>query len=87
MAANRRSKLYTTREAATLFEVSIPTIRRMVADGRLRALRLGRGFRFEERALRETYLALGGEEADWLERIRPQLEFLPAQEQLQLPEM
>jgi excisionase family DNA binding protein len=85
MTPELQTRFYSTREAAALFEVSVETIRRMVSDGRLTALRLGRGFRFEERVLKAAYLECGGEEQDWLLRIRPQLRLLDGEAQLKLP--
>lgn len=51
------AKLLTLRQVAERLQLSESTVRRLVATGRLPALRLGRSLRFEEVALDEMIQA------------------------------
>lgn len=46
-----RPPLMTAHEVAELFQVSLRTVRRLIADGRLPAMRIGRSVRVSKEAL------------------------------------
>ena len=50
--------LLTVREAAALLRVTKPTIRRWIAEGRLPASRIGRGFRLDRSRLSNQLIAV-----------------------------
>jgi len=45
------NEVYTTKEVAGILKVSLPTIKRMLKDGRLPSVRIGRQHRFLGRDL------------------------------------
>lgn len=52
--------LLTVRQVAEVLNCHINTVKRMLADGRLQGVKIGRDWRIERRALRE-WIAAGGE--------------------------
>jgi len=44
--AIEENEVYTTKEVANLLKVSLPTVKRMLKDGRLKSTRIGRQHRF-----------------------------------------
>ena len=46
-------KLYTTAEAAQLLKISTRTMRKYIENGKIKAVRLGRGWRIPEQSINE----------------------------------
>jgi len=57
------NEVYTTKEVAALLKVSLPTVKRMLKDGRLKSRRIGRQHRFLGRDLIKI-LSLDGVESE-----------------------
>lgn len=56
---NMRTRLLTLREVADYFHVHPGTVYRLVKNGKLRGLRVGRDFRFDSRVL-DDFIVKGG---------------------------
>jgi excisionase family DNA binding protein len=51
MTQMKRDRYWTVVEAAIHFKVSVATIRRLIAAGKIRALRIGRSIRIDQEGL------------------------------------
>lgn len=55
-------KLYNTKEAAEVLRISTRTLRKYVDDGKIEALRIGRGWRFTEKGINDFISKAGNKQ-------------------------